>query len=83
MTSDTVKQADYIRHLWAAGEMIQAFRLKLTRAFYGAVIRKIAEQFPQGYQDTEHVHLLSSLIPAFSPVIRVYHWITATLAVCR
>ena len=32
--------------------------------FTGAIIRKIAEQFPVAYQETEHIHLLSSLIPA-------------------
>ena len=65
MTSDTVKQADYIRTFMGGQEkMIQASGSNSPSRFTGAVIRKIAEQFPQGYQDTEHVHLLSSLIPA-------------------
>jgi xylulokinase len=65
MTSDTAKQADSIRTFIGGKErMIQLSGSNSPARFTGAVIRKIAEQFPAGYQETEHIHLLSSLIPA-------------------
>jgi xylulokinase len=65
MTSDTGKQADFIRTFMGGQEkMIQVSGSNSPARFTGAVIRKIAEQFPEGYQETEHIHLLSSLIPA-------------------
>ena len=65
MTSDTVKQADFIRTFVGGKErMIQLSGSNSPLRFTGAVIRKIAEQFPAAYQETEHIHLLSSLIPA-------------------
>jgi xylulokinase len=65
MTSDTVKQADFIRTFVGGQErMIQLSGSNSPTRFTGAVIRKIAEQFPEAYQETEHIHLLSSLIPA-------------------
>jgi xylulokinase len=65
MTSDTVKQADFIRNFVGGQErMIQLSGSNSPLRFTGAVIRKIAEQYPEAYQETEHIHLLSSLIPA-------------------
>jgi len=65
MTSDTAKQADFIRNFVGGPEkMIQLSGSNSPLRFTGAVIRKIAEQFPESYQETEHIHLLSSLIPA-------------------
>ena len=65
MTSDTIKQADFIRTFIGGKErMIQLSGSNSPARFTGAVIRKIAEQFPADYQETEHIHLLSSLIPA-------------------
>ena len=65
MTSDTTKQADSIRNFIGGQErMIQLSGSNSPARFTGAIIRKIAEQFPEAYQDTEYIHLLSSLIPA-------------------
>jgi xylulokinase len=65
MTSDTVKHADSIRNFVGGQErMIQLSGSNSPARFTGAIIRKIAEQFPEAYQETEHIHLLSSLIPA-------------------
>ena len=65
MTSDTKKQADSIRNFVGGQErMIQLSGSNSPARFTGAIIRKIAEQFPESYQETEYIHLLSSLIPA-------------------
>ncbi|MCX6003876.1 MAG: FGGY-family carbohydrate kinase [Chloroflexi bacterium] len=65
MTSNTIKQADSIRNFVGGQErMIQLSGSNSPARFTGAIIRKIAEQFPEAYQETEHIHLLSSLIPA-------------------
>jgi xylulokinase len=65
MTSDTVKEADFIRTFVGGQEkMIQMSGSDSPARFTGAVIRKIASQYPEDYQKTEHIHLLSSLIPA-------------------
>ena len=65
MTSDTVKEADFIRTFVGGQEkMIQLSGSNSPARFTGAVIRKIALQYPEAYQETEHIHLLSSLVPA-------------------
>ena len=65
MTADTLKEADSIRNFIGGRErMIQLSGSNSPARFTGAVIRKISEQFPAAYQETEHIHLLSSLIPA-------------------
>jgi len=65
MTSDTVKEADFIRTFVGGQEkMIQYSGSNSPARFTGAVIRKIALQYPEAYQETEHIHLLSSLVPA-------------------
>jgi xylulokinase len=65
MTSDTVKEADFIRTFAGGREkMIPMSGSDSPARFTGAVIRKIAAQYPEEYQNTEHIHLLSSLIPA-------------------
>jgi xylulokinase len=65
MTSDTLKEADFIR-IFVGGQekMIQLSGSNSPARFTGAVIRKIALQYPEAYQETEHIHLLSSLVPA-------------------
>jgi xylulokinase len=65
MTSNTQKEADFIRTFAGGRErMIQISGSDSPARFTGAVIRKIAETYPEAYQETEHIHLLSSLIPA-------------------
>jgi xylulokinase len=65
MTSDTVTEADFIRTFAGGREkMIQMSGSDSPARFTGAVIRKITAQYPEEYQKTEHIHLLSSLIPA-------------------
>ena len=65
MTSDTIKQADSIRNFVGGKEtMIKVSGSNSPARFTGAIIRKIAEQFPEAYQNTEYIHLLSSLVPA-------------------
>ena len=65
MTSDTVKEADFIRtYVGGQEKMIQFSGSNSPARFTGAVIRKIALQNPEAYQETEYIHLLSSLIPA-------------------
>ncbi len=65
MTSDTTKQADSIRNFVGGKEtMIKLSGSNSPARFTGAIIRKIAEQFPEAYQNTEYIHLLSSLVPA-------------------
>jgi xylulokinase len=65
MTADILKEGDSIRNFIGGRErMIQLSGSNSPARFTGAVIRKIAEQFPAAYQETEHIHLLSSLIPA-------------------
>ena len=65
MTSNTVKQADFVRDRVGGREMI----IKLSGSdaplrFTGAVVRRVAEQFPEAYEQTENIQLISSLIPA-------------------
>ncbi len=65
MTSNTVKEADFIRtYVGGQDKMIQMSGSDSPARFTGAVIRKIALQYPEAYQETEHIHLLSSLIPS-------------------
>ena len=65
MTADILKEGDSIRNFIGGRErMIQLSGSNSPARFTGAVIRKISEQFPAAYQETEHIHLLSSLIPA-------------------
>lgn len=65
MTSNTQAEADAIRTFTGGQEMM----IKLSGSnsparFTGAVIKKIAAQYPKEYEDTVYIHLLSSLIPA-------------------
>lgn len=65
MTSNTSKHADSIRNFVGGQEqVIQLSGSNSPLRFTGAIIRKIAEQFPKAYQETDRIHLLSSLIPA-------------------
>ena len=65
MTSNTIRHADSIRNFIGGQErMIQLSGSNSPLRFTGAIIKKIAEQFPEVYQETERIHLLSSLIPS-------------------
>ncbi|MBN1644149.1 MAG: hypothetical protein JW856_04960 [Dehalococcoidales bacterium] len=64
MTS-AAEEAKAIRDFIGGREkMVQMSGSDSPARFTGAVIRKIARQYPAAYQETEHLHLLSSLIPA-------------------
>ena len=65
MTSNTVNQADCVRE--SVGGKDKMIRLSGSNAplrFTGAVIRRVAEQFPDVYRATENIQLISSLIPS-------------------
>jgi xylulokinase len=65
LTSNTTEQADAIRNFIGGKErMIQLSGSNSPIRFTGAIIRKIAIQFPDVYRETEYIHLLSSLIPS-------------------
>lgn len=65
LTSNTAEQADAIRDFVGGKErMIQLSGSNSPQRFTGAIIRKIAMQYPGIYRETEYIHLLSSLIPA-------------------
>lgn len=64
-TSNTTAQADFIRQ--AVGGPRRMIALSGSNAplrFTGAVIRRVAQQFPEAYRATTRVHLLSSLLAA-------------------
>ncbi|MDA3899452.1 MAG: FGGY family carbohydrate kinase [Spirochaetes bacterium] len=64
-TSNTLKQANAIRE-GAGGKdkMITISGSDSPLRFTGAVIRRVGEQFPQVYEETQTVQLISSFIPA-------------------
>jgi len=65
MTSNTQKQSDFIRdYIGGKSEMIQLSGSDSPLRFTGAIIRKVAEQFPESYEQTDNIQLISSLIPA-------------------
>jgi xylulokinase len=64
-TSNTTAQVDFIRK--AAGGPRRMIALSGSDAplrFTGAVIRRVAQQFPEVYRATTRIHLLSSLLAA-------------------
>jgi len=65
MTSNTVRQANFVRN-YVGGEeaMIKLSGSDAPLRFTGTVIRRIAEQFPEAYEQTENIQLISSLMPA-------------------
>ncbi len=63
--TNAVEEADVVRNFIGGQErMIQLSGSDSPARFTGAIVRKIAKQFPEAYQETEHLHLLSSLVPA-------------------
>ncbi|MDE0297307.1 MAG: FGGY family carbohydrate kinase [Candidatus Poribacteria bacterium] len=65
MTSNTANQADCVRHgVGGKGEMIRLSGSDSPLRFTGAVVRRVAEQFPDVYRATENIQLISSLIPS-------------------
>jgi len=65
MTSNTVEQAEYIRRYVGGKErMIQLSGSDAPIRFTGTVMRRVAEQFPEVYQQTDNIQLISSLVPA-------------------
>ncbi|MBN2077016.1 MAG: hypothetical protein JW762_15840 [Dehalococcoidales bacterium] len=65
MTSDTSKQAEFIRnHVGGKRRMIELSGANAPLRFTGIVIRKIGQKFPDIYNNTEKIQLISSFIPA-------------------
>lgn len=65
MTANTVRQADFIRkHVGGKERMIQLSGSDAPLRFTGIIMRRVAEQFPQVYQQTDNIQLISSLVPA-------------------
>ena len=63
MTSNTVNQADCVRKgVGGRNKMIRLSGSDAPLRFTGAVVRRIAEQFPEVYRATENIQLISSLI---------------------
>ncbi|MGD9143179.1 MAG: FGGY family carbohydrate kinase [Dehalococcoidia bacterium] len=65
MTSDTEEEAEFIRDQVGGKEReIALSGSDVPLRFTGVVMRKIARQFPEVYDRTENIQLLSSLVPA-------------------
>ena len=65
MTSNTVEQARFIQdRVGGKGSMIRLSGSNAPLRFTGLVMRRVAEQFPEAYEQTENIQLISSLIPA-------------------
>ena len=65
MTSNTVNQADCVRKgVGGRNKMIRLSGSDAPLRFTGAIMRRVAEQFPDAYQATENIQLISSLIPS-------------------
>ena len=65
MTSDTSEQAEFIRnHVGGKPRMIELSGADAPLRFTGVVVRKIGQRFPDIYQNTEKIQLISSFIPA-------------------
>lgn len=65
MTSNTIKQAEFVRDYVGGKERV----IKLSGSntplrFTGVVMRRVAQQFPEVYQQTDNIQLISSLVPA-------------------
>ncbi|MBW2092079.1 MAG: xylulose kinase, partial [Deltaproteobacteria bacterium] len=62
-TSNTADQAGAVRDRVGGTErMIRLSGSNSPLRFTGAVVRRVAEQFPKAYRDTYKIHLISSLI---------------------
>ncbi len=65
MTSNTTEQAEFIRnHIGGKQRAILLSGSDVPLRFTGVVMRKIAQQFPEVYRQTDNIQLISSLIPA-------------------
>lgn len=65
MTSDTVKQVNFVRNYVGGKQvMIQLSGSDAPLRFTGTIMRRVAEKFPETYEQTENIQLISSLIPA-------------------
>jgi xylulokinase len=65
MTSNTLEQTEFIRDFVGGKKrMIELSGSNAPLRFTGAVMRRVAQQFPEAYQQTDNIQLLSSLIPA-------------------
>lgn len=65
MTSNTIKQAEFVRdYVGGKEQMIKLSGSDAPLRFTGAVIRRVAQQFPEVYQQTDNIQLISSLVPA-------------------
>lgn len=65
MTANTVEQTTHVRN--AVGGKTRMIELSGSDAplrFTGAVMRRVAQQFPQCYEETANIQLISSFIPA-------------------
>ena len=65
MTSNTIKQAEFVRgYVGGKERVIKLSGSDVPLRFTGAVMRRVAQQFPEVYQQTENIQLISSLVPA-------------------
>jgi len=65
MTANTVSQANHVREaVGGKTTMIELSGSDAPLRFTGAVIRRVAEQYPEEYAATERIQLISSFIPA-------------------
>ncbi len=64
-TSNTVEEADAIRRgVGGKTKMIELSGSDSPLRFTGAVVRRVARQFPEAYRNTAVIHLISSFLPA-------------------
>jgi xylulokinase len=65
MTSNTTRQAEFVRN-YVGGKkpMIKLSGSNAPLRFTGAVMRRVAQQHPEAYQQTANIQLISSLVPA-------------------
>ena len=65
MTSNTIKQAEFVRDYVGGKErVIKVSGSDAPLRFTGTVMRRVAQQFPEMYQQTDNIQLISSLVPA-------------------
>lgn len=65
MTSNTVEQAEFVRaFVGGKGPAIKLSGSDMPLRFTGSVVRRVAQQFPGAYRQTDCIQLISSLIPA-------------------
>ncbi len=65
MTSNTVEQTTSVRDsVGGKNRMIELSGSDAPLRFTGAIMRRVGEQFPEHYQETAKIQLISSFIPA-------------------